>query len=544
MLNCTFVNSLPPIRFRSVGEPATQISWWKILFAVAVMSATLLSGLGVLGLMGPDEPRYAAIAREMLRTGDWVTPRLYGHSWFEKPVLYYWAAGSAFRLFGVSEFAARLPNALAAFFATLLAVWAALRAFGTESAWLAAVMLPATIAMPVFGHAATTDMLFSALLMAAAVAAAEMLAKARPGRFASVAFGAFLGAAVLAKGPAALLLAGGAVLLWALASGQWRPALRFLNFPSVAVFCLVALPWYALAAARNPAFLRVFIWQQNFERYLTPVFQHRQPFWFFGVVLLGMVMPWTVLLVPLIADGWRALSNGTLRDSPGLFYASWVIFPVLFFSFSASKLPAYVLPSVPPLVLLLAANTAQRLAVKGRAYRLWAVLATCTLVGAALAANHWVHRQTISPGIEEMSGVKVLFLLALGGGVLCAALAITRNARAGIAAMAALVAVLVVAAILLVLPAVDPLLSPRSLAAAVPEQMRKSPDLYDYYAGSPWIYGLEFYLDRELVPWSPGAKFPLWEWTTASIAAGYLRENPQCSVIARPVAGPWLLRLE
>lgn len=543
MLESRFVNSGSPIRFRSVGEASVQISWWKVFFAVVIMGTTLLTGLGVLGLTGPDEPRYAAIAREMVRTGDWVTPRLYGHPWFEKPILYYWAAASSYRIFGVTEFAARLPDALAALLATLLAVWAALRAYGIRAAWLVALMLPVTVAMPVFGRAATTDMLFSTLLMGAAVAAAEMLAKPRAGRLARVAFGAFLGGAVLAKGPAGVVLAGGAIFLWAVASRQWRAALRFVNFASVAAFCVVALPWYALAATRNPEFLRIFLWQQNVQRYLTPIFLHPQPFWFFGAILLGLVMPWTFLLVPLLSDAWHAMAEGGSRNSAGLFFACWVIFPVLFFSFSRSKLPSYVLPSVPPLILLLAASAATRMATNEKGYRFWAALAAGMLVLVPLAGLYWLHRQTILPDIPEMGAARTLLLVAIAGGILCLSLTL-RSAYAGIAAMAGWIAILVVTTNLVLLPKLDPLVSPRALAASVPEQMRKSADVYDYYANLDWIYGLEFYMDRDFSEWSLTAPLPYWEWTTARIAAVHLTESPRWRVVMRPPTGPWLLQLK
>ncbi len=124
----------------------------------------LFSGLGALGLVGPDEPRYAAIARAMAETHDWVTPRLWGTPWFEKPVLYYWTAGIAMRIFGVSEFAARLPSALAALLAVVAITWTALRSYGVSAAWYSLLMLPTSVAMIGFSRAASPDMLFAGLL--------------------------------------------------------------------------------------------------------------------------------------------------------------------------------------------------------------------------------------------------------------------------------------------------------------------------------------------------------------------------------------------
>src|SRR5271165_295820 len=142
MLDSAAVNSLPPLRPRSSEEGSTQISWWAVMLTLAVGAACLFSGLGALGLVGPDEPRYMSIARAMLQSGDWVTPRLHGQPWFEKPVMYYWAAAAAFRVFGVDEFAARLPAALAALLATAAMTWAALRSYGLDAAWLTLLMLP------------------------------------------------------------------------------------------------------------------------------------------------------------------------------------------------------------------------------------------------------------------------------------------------------------------------------------------------------------------------------------------------------------------
>src|ERR1019366_8993416 len=185
------------------------------------------------------------------------------------------------------------------------------------------------------------DMLFTGLLPAAMAVAAEILQKPRPGPLPRIAFGFFLGAAVLAKGPAAVILAGGATLLWAAISRQWRAPFRFLHPLIIVVFCATALPWYALCALRNPDFLRVFIWQNNFERYLTPVFEHRQPFWFFGPILLLAILPWILFSMITISDAARSARNGAYAQSPGTFFACWIAFPVLFFSLSQSKLPGY-----------------------------------------------------------------------------------------------------------------------------------------------------------------------------------------------------------
>src|SRR5579859_1313140 len=158
---------------------AARIAWAALI--VVTLAVCYFSNLGAIGFVGPDEPRYAWIARDMAETGDWVTPRLYGKPWFEKPVLYYWMAGASFRLFGVSEAAARLPSALCALFATLALAWLAWRLYGAETARWLLVLLPTTVGMIGFSHAAATDMPFSGMLTIAMVCAAVVLRLVSPG---------------------------------------------------------------------------------------------------------------------------------------------------------------------------------------------------------------------------------------------------------------------------------------------------------------------------------------------------------------------------
>ncbi|PYT43588.1 MAG: hypothetical protein DMG47_13030 [Acidobacteria bacterium] len=261
---------------------AARIGW--AIFIAATLYVCYFSHLGAIGFVGPDEPRYAWIARDMAETGDWVTPRLYGKPWFEKPPLFYWSAALCFKLFGVSEAAARLPSVVSALLATLAMAWLALRLYGAETARWLLLLLPTTVGMIGFSHAAATDMPFSAMLTIAMVCAAVVLGLTRNKNtpilprtpwLALLLFGFFLGLAVLAKGPAAIILCGGVVFFWALFTKRWRDAFRLLHPAAMASFCLTALPWYILCARRNPDFFRIFIIEHNFKRYLTPEFQHR-----------------------------------------------------------------------------------------------------------------------------------------------------------------------------------------------------------------------------------------------------------------------------
>ena len=352
--------SLTTISEKPWAGSAARIAW--AILILATLYVCYFSHLGAIGFVGPDEPRYAWIARDMAETDDWVTPRLYGKPWFEKPPLLYWGAALSFRLFGVSEAAARLPSAISALLATLALAWLAWRLYGAETARWLLLLLPTTVGMIGFSHAAATDMPFSGMLTIAMVCAAVVLGLTRDAnspviprtpRLALILFGFFLGLAVLAKGPAAIILCGGAVFFWAMFTKRWRDAFRLFHPAAIAAFCLTALPWYILCARRNPDFFRIFIIEHNFKRFLTPEFQHIQPFWFYGAVLLIALLPWTALGVWSLVVGSVQFWRSKQLSPNSHFFLTWALFCLLFFSISKSKLPGYILPAIPAIVVLM-----------------------------------------------------------------------------------------------------------------------------------------------------------------------------------------------
>jgi len=464
----------------------------------------------------------------MAETGDWVTPRLYGQPWFEKPILYYWAAAIGFRLHLSAEWAARLPSAFAALAAAIAIAWlgwkhyANTENFARSPALLAPLVFSTSVAAIGFARAGTPDMLFSASITLAMAPAAHILQRAgalrgnqlplsdsRPRSLGPrLAFGAFLGLAVLAKGPAGVLLAGGAVALWALATRKWRAAFRLAHPVAILACCVVAIPWYALCAVRNPDFLRVFILQHNFERYLTPLFRHQQPFWFFGPIVLLALLPWTILLWPAAREGLRLWLEKSWHDSAGFFFACWAVFPVLFFSLSESKLPSYILPAIPALALVCAIGTARAL---GRDDRLpiylaggisltLLVLGVVALVGARRIPWEALNFQLTPEFVAVVSRLALVFAAIAGLFVLGAAL--NRRFDAALAICAIVVASTVEIANLTLLPALDRLYSARPHAALMRNDLH--PDrIFTYRLARSWNWGLAFYFRRELPEWSP-----------------------------------------
>jgi 4-amino-4-deoxy-L-arabinose transferase-like glycosyltransferase len=530
----------------------TRIGW--AILIVATLCVCYFSHLGAIGFVGPDEPRYAWIARDMAETGDWVTPRLYGKPWFEKPPLLYWGAALSFKLFGVSEAAARLPSAVSALLATLALAGLALRLYGAETARWLLLFLPTTVGVIGFSHAAATDMPFSAMLTIAMVAAAVVVrlgqetngsvardaaaggalrpssgqASPSPTKawLALVCFGFFLGLAVLAKGPAGIILCGGSVFFWALFTKRWRDAVRLLHPAAIAAFCVTALPWYILCDRRNPDFFRVFIVEHNFKRYLTPEFQHIQPFWYYIPILLLAFIPWTIVLAGTAIHALRMWT----RESPSqtaLLFLCWAIFPVVFFSVSKSKLPGYILPAVPPVALLLTRRLFSSTRKTGLAPRWTGVSAGLVSLVLLLACERLPFAIDYFPP-QPLGWVLSTFFVA---GVFALIYGVRR--RPEIAFLATVGAVIVALALTLTGTAGSSLNAGVSVGfhqrdvSSITEKS-DSKIVYTYGLQRSFIYALNFYFHRELPEWSPENPSPAVVFTSSASLDGMVEMGLKC----------------
>jgi 4-amino-4-deoxy-L-arabinose transferase-like glycosyltransferase len=492
------------------SNPAARIGWAVLILVTLYVG--YFSHLGAIGLVGPDEPRYAWIARDMAETGDWVTPRLYGKPWFEKPPLFYWGAALSFKLFSVSEAAARLPSAISALLATLALSWLALRLYGAETARWLLLLLPTTVGMIGFSHAAATDMPFSAMLTIAMVCAAVVLGLTRDENSPVVPqtpwltlflFGFFLGLAVLAKGPAAIILCGGAVFFWALFTKRWRDAFSLLHPAAIAAFCVTAMPWYILCARRNPDFFRIFIFEHNFKRFLTPEFQHLQPFWFYIPVLLVAFLPWTgALLWTLIADGGQ-FSRSKRLSPHSFFLLSWSLFVISFFTVSQSKLPGYILPAVPAIALMLARGYGCAATARRKTFGMTlAVFALICFGVSEFADRPNLHLNSESQRLQMAAAfllmLMVLANLVLSVGFFCFKTPWLRNLWASLCVVPILFWPLIASKLEPGLP----LLSSRELAAQLLAQHVPPDRTYVYRGmGRGLRYGLNYYLRREIPDW-------------------------------------------
>jgi 4-amino-4-deoxy-L-arabinose transferase-like glycosyltransferase len=406
--------------------------WLPLLLAVAALA--LGWNLGGHHFLDPDEGRNAEVAREMSQTNDYVVPHLDGLPYLDKPVLYFAAAALSMEVLGPGEAAARLPALLATLATLALVGWFARRRWGAEAGWLAGIAL-ATMPM-VAAYARTT--IFDSTLSFFTTAAILSFALDRP-----VIAWAAIGAGGVTKGPIAILIPLAALVPWALLTGL--PLRRLFPWRGLALFALVALPWFCAVTARIPEFPHYAFVRETFERMTTRSFHRTAPVWYYLPILPVAAFPWIVPVLARLRSGrvrwaWLARTvNVNARDP--LLLACWVLGPLVFFSLNQSKLPQYVLPLMPALALA-AARSLSRDGVAGG----WKAYAVCAgiLAGGLASVALWLPRSLPLTATEQAAIPATARALAAAL-LVSAALVVLAARRASLVLAAAGYAIVVIA---------------------------------------------------------------------------------------------------
>jgi 4-amino-4-deoxy-L-arabinose transferase-like glycosyltransferase len=473
------------------------------LLAIGLVCALYLADLTGMGMVGPDEPRYAYVGRAMAQSGDWVTPRLWGdrgdsisggdpflgHSfsdkpWFEKPALLYWMTAAGFRLGLGADLAPRLPVALLSVLFLGFYWWRLSEEWDQRAATFATAMLATSAGWLTYSHVAVTDLPLAAFFSAAVLLSLPWVAgreqhKAEAGltdpfygNLSLTAAAACLGLATMAKGLVPLVLFVPVVAI------GWRRLRDWFRPGPVLAFSVCALPWYILCTIRNGSeFLRVFFLEQQFGRFRSAALQHVQPAWFYIPLFLVLLYPWFPLLVVLPAN--------LRQDSRVRTLAAIVIFGFVFFSASVNKLPGYLLPLMPATFALLG------LGLSRTKRPVIAVIAPVVLLGALPLISGTAPRVLASHGlwsahIPWMRGALWLITAGIAGGIL--ARCIPKKAFGTATALAALGFLWFQWA---TFPEFDALASARPLWLA--EHPRCAPPL-----SRDMLYGLYYYSGRQI----------------------------------------------
>jgi 4-amino-4-deoxy-L-arabinose transferase-like glycosyltransferase len=335
----------------------TPVSRWpRASWLLGVLSfgwiVLWFAGLNLRPLGEPDEARYAEVAREMLASGEWLTPKLDGFNFFDKPALQYWASALFYELFGAHEWTARLWVALTGLLAIVAVGWASKRLYGVRTGWIAALVLGSSLLFVAGAHINTMDMGVAAFLTVAIclflVAQFDPSAEQQRVRLNLVGW-ASLALAVLSKGLIGLVLPAITLTVFMLWERDWTILRRITMGWGLCVVLLIAAPWFIAISFKHSDFFDYFFIKEHFSRFLTNVYDRDRPWWFFiPVVLLGS-FPWVAFL-PFSRCGWRGASE---RGS-GRFLLCWIAVVFAFFSASHSKLPFYILPIFPAFAMLIA----------------------------------------------------------------------------------------------------------------------------------------------------------------------------------------------
>ncbi|HEX3728612.1 MAG TPA: glycosyltransferase family 39 protein [Opitutaceae bacterium] len=342
-------------------SPTPPASWRRDLLWLAVGFGLLyFLFLGRAPLDYKDEGRYAEIPREMVAAHDWVTPRLDGIDYFEKPPLMYWAVAACLKVFGPGETSMRAMPALFSVAGILLAYAAGRRLHGRPAGLASAGVLGTSFLYFGIGHVLILDMAVS-VLMSATLFCFLLGVREPPGpgwwhRRRALFYGLYASAALatLAKGLMGFLLSGAVMFAWLLVFRQWRRLRPFYLPTGLLLFLAIAAPWHLLAAARNPGWAWWYFVHEHWLRFTTNVAGRVQPWWFFLPIVLAGLFPWIGFLWPALRDGLGRWSRRK-ENADAWYLATWALVILLFFSKSQSKLVPYILPVFPPLAVLIGA---------------------------------------------------------------------------------------------------------------------------------------------------------------------------------------------
>lgn len=392
-------------------DDATVILALFLLFCLLV----LFANLGGPALFEPDEGRNAEKAREMLLIRDWVTPHENFLPVLDKPVFFYWLIALCYKLFGFSEWSARFPSALAGL-GTVILIYLFVRDFlGPWEALWSGLILVTNLEFYALAHIVIFDMtltFFVTLSLCLFYWGSHAHTSARRKMFLLLMY-ASMGAGTLVKGPIGLVLPGMVIFSYALLSRK-RRFFRDLHLPlGSMIFILIVAPWYVWVEIRNPGYLRYFLWEENFIRFLTPHFNRSEPWYYFLIVVTIGFIPWTVLVPLCVKARWRRPA-----DEKTQFLALWTILPFIFFSLSNSKLPHYVLPIYPPLAILVGEAVASSLKSPSekKGWPLWLpALNLSLLFAASIVGLYWPNllpHRAQGPMLEKFHEVPGILIAA------------------------------------------------------------------------------------------------------------------------------------
>ena len=502
-----------PHLYENLNHPEGR--WLRdLLILLLLLGPVFLAGLGNAPLIDPDEGRYAEIPREMLVSGDFITPTLNYVKYFEKPPLLYWVNAASMLLLGKNELAARLPSALAGLFTTLLVYMAGRRLYNRRTGLIAATILGTSAGFLIQSRIIITDMLLTMFL---SLALFSFIMAARPGNssqrtwyhlfFAGCAF------AVLTKGLIGILIPGMILFWYLIFSRDWSLLNQIPWISGIILFMAISFPWFIAVSRENPEFLNFFFIHEHFNRFTSKVHGRYQPFWYFVPVIAAVLFPWCTSIPSSLISGWKRWRLN--RERSDLFLVLWAVLPFLFFSLSSSKLAPYMLPVCPPIALLIASRFSFIIDEKPEKIKTITITTGCLLLISGvlflLAFSLPVFQTqlvTLLPGgaFRFVTGYKPFLhlsltsilgisLLLIGAFAVWLAFRAPRSIFVPLALIAASAIALTFGSRVIYEKSLAPAISSRSFAAEINRQLRDG----DQIAAIGYDQGINFYTGRRVI---------------------------------------------
>jgi 4-amino-4-deoxy-L-arabinose transferase-like glycosyltransferase len=455
-------------------------------------------------LIHPDEGRYAEIPREMVAAGDWITPRLNGIKYFEKPALQYWITAAAYSIFGVHEWTARSWPALAGFLGVLFIGYVGLRLGGPVRGLYSAAVLGSSAAYVLNAQILTLDAgvtFWMSVGLGSLLIAQRDDATAGEERAWMLAAWAALALAVLSKGLIGIVLPGAVLVIYSLLQRDWRLWRRLHWIVGLVLFAAISAPWFVIVSSRNAEFFDFFFIHEHFTRFLTHEAHREGRWWYFIPILLAGMLPWITVLLWVVRSAWKDAPAGRNGFCWQRFALVWAVFIFVFFSASDSKLPWYILPIFPALALILGwqlavlpGTTLRRLLAPLVA--LSGVAALVALIAYPAVASRFANASELPGQILGYGGwLKTACVVAAAGGI--AALALLRSDRRTAAVL--ILSLSALTAVLLMLAGYDTLGSARSAKAIVSRIVADNGPLrgdVPFYSVKMYDQTMPYYLGR------------------------------------------------
>ncbi len=408
----------------------------SVLILALVYALLWFGTLNYRHLIPSDEGRYAEIAREMLVTGDWITPRYNGYKYFEKPPLQIWATASAFSVFGVGDWQARLWTALTGFFTIVLIGFTGARIYSARAGWLAAIALASSPMWVIGGHMNSLDMGLSAFLVAAlcSLLLAQTSHNQTHGRNWMWACWAFMALATLSKGVIGVAIPGMVFIIYSLTAWDWKIWKRLHIISGSILFLAITAPWFILVAQRNPEFLEFFFIHEHLQRFTQTAHSRTGPIYYFLPLLLLGFLPWIAQVPGALIQSWRERNR---EFSSGWLLTCWFAVILGFFSVSQSKLPGYIIPIFPALAMMVGHRLDRNLGFSNSLSLPWQLqtLFFAVLGGLGFFFLGEVSKQARPDEIESYAQYTYWIVVALIALLSCSLLAFMQSKRNGLSSI-------------------------------------------------------------------------------------------------------------